>query len=247
MIEDAHREIRIDCLEPQYYRAIVNKSWGENHLLEKSRALRVGAGCRDLSAVISNELITLHGATLARHIRLSFESEQPSVKVWQCDAESGDLSAEVVSPYRVLSEQLNGLRIVWDEGIRQRVQQCRAEKLPNETGGVLLGYFDLRNASVYLVDVLPEPADSQGDPSGFTRGIDGLSTAVQRVSERTGGIVSYVGEWHSHPPGSSAQPSTADMYQMTSLACALHRDGLPALMLIVGEHEERWLAGEVGE
>ena len=247
MIEDARRETRIDCLEPQYYRAIINESWGENHLLEKSRAFRTGAGCRDLSTVISNELITLHGATLARHIRLAFESEQPSVRVWRCDTASGGLSAEVVGLHGVLSEQLNGLRIVWDEGIRQRVRQIRTEQLPNETGGVLLGYFDLPNASVYLVDVLPAPADSQGDPSGFTRGIDGLSAAVKRVSERTGGIVDYVGEWHSHPLGSSARPSTADMYQMASLACALHRDGLPALMLIVGECEERWLAGEVGE
>ena len=247
MIEDARREIRIDCLEPQYYRAIVNEPWGESHLLGKSGVRRVGAGCRDLSAVISHELITLHGATLARHIRRHFESEQPSVKVWQCDAESGTLSAEVVVLRQVLSERLNGLRIVWDEGIRQRVRQLRGEKLPNETGGVLLGYFDLPNASVYLVDILPAPADSQGDPSGFTRGIDGLSTAVQRVSERTGGIVSYVGEWHSHPPGSSARPSTSDMSQMASLACALHRDGLPALMLIAGEDEERWMAGEVGE
>ena len=247
MIEDTRREIRIDCLEPQYYRAIVNESWGESHLLGKSGVRRVGAGCRDLSAVISHELITLHGATLARHIRLAFESEQPSVKVWQCDAESGGLRAEVVVLHQVLSERLNGLRIVWDEGIRQRVRQLRAEKLPNETGGVLLGYFDLPNASVYLADILPAPADSQGDPSGFTRGIDGLSAAVKRVSERTGGIVGYVGEWHSHPPRSSARPSTADIDQMASLASALHRDGLPALMLIVGEDEERWMVGEVGE
>ena len=247
MIEDVHRETRIDCLEPQYYRAIVNERWGENHLLGKSRALRVGAGCRNLSAVISNELIALHGATLARHIRLNFEYEQPSVKVWRCDAESGGLSAEVVVLHQVLSERLNGLRIVWDEGIRQRVRQLRTENLPNETGGVLLGYFDLPKASIYLVDVLPAPADSQGDPSGFTRGIDGLSADVKRISERTGGIVGYVGEWHSHPLGSSARPSTADMSQMASLACALHRDGLPALMLIVGEHEECWWAGEIGE
>ena len=247
MIEDARREIRIDCLEPQYYRAIVNEPWGESHLLEKSGVRRVGAGCRDLSVVISHELITLHGATLARHIRLAFESEQPSVKVWRCDAESGGLSVEVVVLHQVLSERLNGLRIVWDEGVRQRVRQLRTENLPNETGGVLLGYFDLPNASVYLVDVLPAPADSQGDPSGFTRGIDGLSADVKRVSERTGGIVDYVGEWHSHPPGSSARPSTADMDQMASLACALHRDGLPAVMLIAGEDEERWMAGEVGE
>ena len=37
------------------------------------------------------------------------------------------------------------------------------------------------------------------------------------------------------------------MYQMASLALALHRDGLPALMLIVGEDEEHWMAGEVEE
>ena len=245
MIEDIRRETRIDCLEPQYYRAIVNEQWGESHLLGNSGALRISAGCRDLSAVISNELISLHSATLAKHIRLNFESEQPSVRVWRCDAESGGLSVKVVVPNRVLSQQLNGLRIVWDEGIKNRVRGLRAEKLPNETGGVLLGYFDLSKASVYLVDVLPEPSDSQGNRSGFTRGIDGLDEAVRKASERTRGIVSYVGEWHSHPHGSRARPSRADMYQMAHLALELHRDGLQALMLIVGEHEEHWLVGEV--
>ena len=71
MIEDVHRETRIDCLEPQYYRAIVNERWGENHLLGKSRALRVGAGCRNLSAVISNELIALQ----RRHARQAYPTE----------------------------------------------------------------------------------------------------------------------------------------------------------------------------
>ena len=245
MIEDRRRETRIDCLEPQYYRAIVNEQWGESHLLGDSRSLQIGSGCRDLSAIISNELIFLHGATLAKHIRLNFESEQPSIRVWQCDAESGSLSAEAIVPNRVLSQQLNGLRIVWDEGIKNRVRKLRAEKLPNETGGVLLGYFDLSKASVYMVDVLPAPSDSQGSRDGFSRGIDGLDEAVRKVSERTRGIVNYVGEWHSHPLGSSARPSGADMYQMAHLAFGLHRDGLPALMLIVGEHEERLLVGEV--
>ena len=245
MIEDVLRETRIDCLEPQYYRAIVTEQWGESHLLGHSRSLQISAGCRDLSAVISNELIFLHGATLARHIRLNFESEKPSVRVWRCDAKSGSLSAEVVVPNRVFSQQLNGLRIVWDEGIKNRVQKLRAEKLPDETGGVLLGYFDLSKASVYMVDVLPAPSDSQGSRDGFSRGIDGLDEAVRKASKRTRGIVNYVGEWHSHPLGSSARPSGADMYQMAHLAFELHRDGLPALMLIVGEHEERWLVGEV--
>ena len=244
MIEDARRETRIDCLEAQYYRAIINEQWGESHLLGNQKVLPIGAGCRDVSAVISNELISLHGATLARQIRLNFESPETSVRVWRCDAETGGVSSEIVVPKQVIKKQHNGLRIVWDEGIKHRVRGFRSKELPNETGGVLLGYFDLSNASVYLVDVLPEPPDSQGDRSGFTRGVDGLKDAVRQASERTRGIVGYIGEWHSHPSGSNARPSEADMYQMAHLASELHRDGLPALMLIVGEHEERWLVGE---
>ena len=244
LMEDSGRETRIDCLEPQYYRAIVNEHWGQNHLLRNGGIFWVGAGCRDLSAVMSNELILLHGATLARHIRLNYESSQSTIRIWRCDSRSGDLSSEVVVPERVLLEPHNGLRIVWDEGVSRKVRALRAGKLPNETGGVLLGYFDLARDSVYVVDVMPEPLDSQGDATGFTRGIDGLDVAVRVASERTAGIVGYIGEWHSHPQGSNAQPSSADIYQMTHLAVELHRDGLPALMLIVGEHEERWLVGE---
>ena len=144
----------------------------------------------------------------------------------------------------MLVEAIEGLRVVWDEGVRRKVRVLREENLPNETGGVLLGYFDLANNSVYVVDVLSAPQDSQGDVTGFTRGIDGLAEAVKRSSDRTAGIVNYIGEWHSHPCGSSAQPSSADCYQMTHLAGELQRDGLPALMLIAGEREERWLIGD---
>ena len=244
LMEDAGREMRIDFMEPQYYRAVVNEEWGQNHLVGNNGSLWTGAGCRDLSAVISNEHILLHGATLARHIRLNFESSQPTIKIWRCDSISGGLDVENLVPERVLLEPLNGLQIIWDEGVRRRVRALRTEKLPNETGGVLLGYFDLAKDSIYVVDVIPEPSDSQGDTTGFTRGIDGLYEVVRNASVRTAGIVGYIGEWHSHPLGSSARPSMADMYQMTHLTVELHRDGLPALMLIVGEHEERWLVGE---
>ena len=243
LMEDAGRAARIDCLEPQYYRAVINESWGDNHLLA-SGSLRVGAGCRELSAVMSNELIFLHAATLARQIRLNFESAMPTIRVWHSESETSCLNAEIIVPELVLLESLNGQRIVWNEGVRRKVRELRVQKLPNETGGILLGYFDLANDSIYVVDVMPEPSDSQGDRTGFTRGVDGLDGAVRVASSRTAGIVGYIGEWHSHPPGSAAQPSSADDYQLAHLALELHRDGFPALMLIVGEHEEQWLVGE---
>jgi len=243
-MEDSSRVTRIDCLEAQYYRAVVSENWGKDHLEGNSGHLWVGAGCRDISTVISNELVSLHGATLARQIRLQSESEEASLRIWRCDTASGALTAETVATEQVVVSQLDGLRVVWDEGIRKKVRALRAKSLPDETGGVLLGYFDLSMASVYLVAVLPAPSDSSGDPMGFMRGIDGLESAVKSAEERTAGIVGYIGEWHSHPIGSDARPSVADLYQMAHLATQLHQDGLPALMLIVGEHEEQWLVGE---
>lgn len=242
LMEDAGRTTRLDCLEAQYYRAVINADWGGAHL-RGAGSLWVGAGCRQLSTVMSNEVVLLHSATLAKQVRLRYLEENPTIRVWQSDEESGGLSVAVVEAKGMLVESIEGLRIVWDEGVRGKVRAFRAERLPNETGGVVLGYFDLTRSSVYVVDVVPQPQDSEGDITGFTRGVEGLTEVVQMASDRTAGIVNYVGEWHSHPHGSSAQPSSADIYQMVHLANELRRDGLPALMLIVGEHDEQWLAG----
>jgi hypothetical protein len=47
----------------------------------------------------------------------------------------------------------------------------------------------------------------------------------------------YIGEWHSHPPGHSASPSRHDIEQLIHLALGMFDDGLPAIQLIVGEHD----------
>ena len=44
---------------------------------------------------------------------------------------------------------------------------------------------------------------------------------------------------------SSSNPSGYDIVLLTHLAIALEHEGLPALMLIVGEHEENWVVGKV--
>lgn len=69
LMEDKNRTIRLSELEPQYYRAIINKGWGNNHLSGHHGEISVGAGCRDVSMVISYELISLHSAIFARQIR----------------------------------------------------------------------------------------------------------------------------------------------------------------------------------
>ncbi len=110
---------------------------------------------------------------------------------------------------------------------------------------MLLGYYDFNIGAVVVVAGMPAPADSKSSQRSFERGVAGLADAVAEASRRTAGIVGYIGEWHSHPPGHSASPSRDDLVQLVHLALGMADDGLPAVQLIVGEHDLQVLQGMV--
>ena len=148
-----------------------------------------------------------------------------------------------VLPERRIS--LDDLAVFIDDGVEQKLRELRRQGFPNETGGVLLGYYDFNIKAVVIVTGLPAPPDSKASRDSFERGIAGLAEAVKDASVRTAGMVSYIGEWHSHPPGHSASPSGHDLMQLIQLALGMSDDGLPAVQLIVGEHDLQVLQGEV--
>ena len=113
----------------------------------------------------------------------------------------------------------------------------RRAKLPDETGGILFGLVDIPEKRIHLVDASPAPPDSIESPAGFIRGMQGVKQNIDRVFRVSGGQVRYVGEWHSHPPRSSACPSTTDDRQLDWLATLMDLDALPALMVIAAERE----------
>lgn len=84
---------------------------------------------------------------------------------------------------------------------------------------------------------LPSPADSTEWPNLYIRGARDLSRKVAIYERRTDGMLGYVGEWHSHPSGSSSSPSTLDRQALANVAVELGADGLPALTLIVGDKD----------
>ncbi|MFD1985431.1 Mov34/MPN/PAD-1 family protein [Mesorhizobium newzealandense] len=59
--------------------------------------------------------------------------------------------------------------------------------------------------------------------------------AVSAAIEASLHQVRYVGEWHSHPVGSTTRPSTIDLRQLYWLTEELESEGLPALMVIAGD------------
>lgn len=245
LAEDAGRAHRLRTLEAQYYRALIQEDWGRTHLSGHANTFWSGASCRDISAVMPYSRILGQASTLAEQVQSATINEDALIRVWQRDPVRG---AVTVYDVPVLPEKripLDDLDVFIDDGVEQRLRELRRRGFPDETGGVLLGYYDFNIKAVVIVAGLPAPPDSKADRDSFERGVAGLAKTVKNASTRTAGMVSYIGEWHSHPPGHSASPSRHDLVQLVQLALGMADDGLPAVQLIVGEHDLQILQGEV--
>ena len=245
MLEDRARSMRLRTLEAQYYRAVIRQAWGERHLEGNLGTYWSGASCRDISVSMPYSRISVHASTLAEQIMFRAQSDEACIRVWERDPDSGGVSVHDVVPATERRLDFGDLTVFYDDGLAAHLTALRLAALPNETGGVLLGYHDFNVGAIVLVDALPAPSDSHASPASFERGTSGLVRAVQEASARTAGIVGYVGEWHSHPRGHSAKPSRDDLIQLVELSLGMHSDGLPALQLIVGENDIQVLQGMV--
>jgi len=241
--EDIHRINRLRTLEAQYYRALIQEPWGKAHLDGNSGSFWSGAGCRDISMVLPYSRITAHASTLAEQIQIINSQGNAAIKVWQRDPLHGSVQLHDVVVNAEHHLPLDEFNLYFDEGVARQLSRLRTQGFPNETGGVLLGYYDFNIDAVIVVAGLPAPPDSKASPAAFERGISGLAERITEASRRTAGIVGYIGEWHSHPPGHNASPSRDDLIQLTHLALGMADDGLPAIQLIVGENDLRVLQG----
>lgn len=245
LAEDAARSVRLRALEAQYYCAVIEEAWGESHLSYNPATFWSGASCWDLSMVMPYEKVLGHAATLAEQIRRIAGQDQAIIRVWQRDPANGAVEMHEIQAQREQNLRVGDSDLFISSGTERKLRQWRSDAFPNETGGVLLGYYDFNIGAVIVVTALPAPVDSKSDPSSFKRGIAGLTRAVEQASKRTSGVVSYIGEWHSHPPGHSASPSSDDLIQLIHLALGMDDDGLPAVQLIVGDDDIQVLQGKV--
>ncbi|EPL4105382.1 Mov34/MPN/PAD-1 family protein, partial [Pseudomonas aeruginosa] len=237
LLEDADRAIRTPALEGQYYRAILGEDWGAHHLDNHYGDMWVGGGCRDISVCLPVERVHLHAGILSRQLRQSLLAPCARACVWSIDERSDSVTASEIELQPVHVAQVNGWSIIYDDGLIALLCQLRERALPCETGGILLGVTDLKSKTIVLVDAPPAPIDSQSSPSHFVRGREGQEEVLKEVHRRTANVVDYVGEWHSHPQGCSANASTDDQKLLASLSNLMSGEGLPALMLIMADKE----------
>lgn len=99
-----------------------------------------------------------------------------------------------------------------------------------ESGGVLLGTVHERGLLVTMATV-PTRWDRQFRYL-FERSPWGHRAIARRKWRSSGGLVRYIGEWHTHPQ-SIPTPSSIDLEEWRKLA-SVRADGRPLLAVIVG-------------
>lgn len=247
LAEDSQRQATLDALEMQYYRALLHDDALDGHLHSHGDRQRYGRSCGDTTSAMPQDLVALHSAIASRKLKEVIADEASFVGVWRASPDS-TVQHVAVAVRRVTEFNVGEWMVVVDDGLRDRLSGAREKRLPNETGGVLLGSFDLERNILYIVDTLPSPPDSEERRELYIRGCEGLRREVERVEKKTGGMLEYVGEWHSHPCGASTMPSGLDLAAFTWLTRLMSIDGLPAVMMIVGDTPEPSLfVGSMGK
>ena len=239
LCEDSQRIVRLDSLEMQYYRAILSRTELDGHFRVPSGSIRYATACRDVSSTLSAQQVALHAALIAAAIKNALSLDGACIRVWASD-EEGSVQMIQVAPEVTIERQIGDWKLITDVGFLSKLKRLRAAGLPAETGGVLLGTWDLVNRVVYVADTIPAPPDSKKRVTSFIRGCDGLLDQVTLAGKATSGMLQYTGEWHSHPNGYGTAPSDDDRRVFEWIAEKASEDGYQPVMAIVGELEARW-------
>lgn len=131
----------------------------------------------------------------------------------------------------------NKITIFFAEDLLSEVKELCKEKGNFETGGILVGMYDLDLQSAIITKVLGPPSDSKYGRTTFVRGTKGVKKTLDSLWKEG---QYYLGEWHFHP---NALPiaSLQDISQMNKIAKNVVYKCPEPLMLIIGQDYKEFL------
>jgi integrative and conjugative element protein (TIGR02256 family) len=129
---------------------------------------------------------------------------------------------------------MNGVADVWISAKLLSSLAEEAEKhAPNETGGVLMGYWADPSSLVIRVCLGPGPAAIH-EKYRFVPDHEYHVTEVENIFRQSNGSCTYLGDWHSHPEGAPLL-SQKDRRTLKFIATdAKARAPAPIMLLVAG-------------
>lgn len=236
LAEPADRALTLRDLEAQYLGLVLRTERLADHLGRQAETIAYTGACRAITNRIPQSRAAILSGLAATGLAAAVDAEEAVIRIWTL-ARDGGVSVDAAPLEPVIRFRAGEWEIAIDAGLVRRLHEMRVSRLPSETGGILFGLVDIPAKRIHLVDASAAPPDSDEQPGSFVRGVSGVEELMESVRRRSGGQLRYVGEWHSHPPRSSARPSAVDGQQIDWLAALMGMDSMPALMVIAAERE----------
>jgi integrative and conjugative element protein (TIGR02256 family) len=239
--EGTKRLARLDDLEAQLAAVIASDPQLSDFNRVQSEQVIYAGSCRDLSTQLPQDLVAIYSGIASQYIKLDGMDEEPKIHVWRWDELTLSIQHIDIPVQPTHTNEVNGWEIHILEGVVTKMGKLRTENLPNETGGVLLGNFNVHRKIVHIADLLPSPPDSIQWPNMYIRGSRHLGEEIARKQALSGNDLRYVGEWHTHPFGNNGTPSTRDHEAHQYLIKHMAAEGLPGIVVILGDSTQPFI------
>jgi len=241
LFQPTGRAAPLDMLEAFVMTAYRDDQVVASWLREAGDPIMIGGGCRSLSSRIADSTVKM-GASWVADLALRWCGR---TNAWPTESRVGlmryrmDGSGEISTVWTAVTcreiKTSNGWAIRVADSVGDQVNHCAQEALPRETGGIMIGRVDRQRRVINITEAWSAPKGSAATESGFTRGLGGLKAAIARLESHTGDQLSYVGEWHSHPPGCGRGLSATDSATAKRMAEELDEDKMPAVCLVAND------------
>lgn len=131
---------------------------------------------------------------------------------------------------------INGLEIIINNKVLEKMTKFFGLCKQCETGGILLGKFS-RKKKIIEVDEIYEIKANNSTCVAYKRNVDIAQKIIDRRWKETKGLLNYVGEWHTHPK-MTALPSQTDILTLTEIILKTESILPGTIMIIVGKNDE---------
>lgn len=230
LLESVDRSARLDLLEMQYYRELLKNEKYSDHMSLPETMVYSGT-CRSISSRISQDNISLSAALCCKAIKLHTSNTNGEIIIWTHATDSVEKESFMADKW--ITHEQGGWKIELSLSLLGEMRTDREKALPNETGGVLIGAYDIARKRIYVVYQVRAPEDSISSPTSFIRGCANLPERLKYIHETTLDNLTYIGEWHSHPSVNTQR--SADDVKLHKAIVGYNRENcLPGCMMILG-------------
>ena len=87
LLEDIQRELTLDVLEMQFYRLLLDEQQLQTHYMSTGPKIRYGRSCRDLSAILSADNISMFAGIGSKGAEKFLQAPDAVIAIWKACAE----------------------------------------------------------------------------------------------------------------------------------------------------------------